>query len=291
MHSNKWKPLTSQEAVAWVSETYTKIGRGLPWIFDWDGTLMRGDVGTQAAWGLLRSGLVSPDRVPVEWKPSVLKDMNFPDFEKMRHEQAVKMGHQEIFEMETTLMSGFPCDVAKGIVEKILEMALGMGNLRRLEPMGELLRTFAANAYVVSGSPKLSVETVARDYGLPAERVYATELNIVDGLYGESHGPHGIVWAEQKRKVLEMEKIPEVYFVAGDSTGDWDMMQLSKGVVWGVLWPRKGNPWATLREQLETSLDESLLPLPSRAGIYLAENPEKTGPRYWVVEIHETHEA
>jgi len=143
----------------------------------------------------------------------------------------------------------------------------------------------------VSGSPKLSVETVARFYGIPSERVFATELNIVDGHYGESHGPHGIVWAEQKRKVLEMENIHDVYFVAGDSTGDWDMMQLSRGVVWGVLWPRKDNPWATLREQLETSLPESLLPLPNRAGIYLAENPEKQGPRYWIVEIHETHQA
>ncbi|MEO5667160.1 MAG: HAD family hydrolase [Bdellovibrionota bacterium] len=283
--------MTPEAAVEWVTQTYKKIGRGLPWIFDWDGTLMRGDVGTQAAWGLLRSGLVSPDRVSSEWKPSVLRDMNFPDFERMRHEQAIKIGHQEIFEMETTLMAGFPCDVARKIVEEILELALSMGNIRRLEPMGTLLRQNVANAFVVSGSPKLSVTTVARHYGLAAERVYATELNVVDGVFGESHGPHGIVWAEQKRKVLEMENVKEAYFVAGDSTGDWDMMQLSKGVVWGVLWPRKGNPWATLREQLETSIDESLLPLPTHAGIYFAENPDNVGPRYWVVEIHETHQA
>jgi phosphoserine phosphatase len=290
MFSDKWKLITPDQAIEWVTTTYEKTGAGLPWIFDWDGTLMRGDVGTQAAWGLLRSGLVSPDRVPAEWKPSILKDMNFPDFERMRHEQAIKMGYQEIFEMETTLMAGFPCDVARNIVEKVLEMALGMGNLRRLEPMGTLLRAQAKRAYVVSGSPKLSVFAVARDYGMTEDRVFATELNVVDGVFGESHGPHGIVWAEQKRKVLEMEKIPEVYFVAGDSTGDWDMMQLAKGVVWGVLWPRKGNPWATLREQLETSLHESLLPLPNRAGIYLAANPDKVGPRHWIVEIHETHQ-
>jgi phosphoserine phosphatase len=291
MHSKNWKPLKAAEAVEWVTKNYEQNGKGLPWIFDWDGTLMRGDVGTQAAWGLLRSGLVSPDRIPTEWKPSILKDMNFPDFERMRNDQAVKMGHQEIFEMETTLMAGFPCDVARHIVETILDMALGMGNIRRLEPMGTLLREQAAKnrAYVVSGSPKLSVQTVALHYGLPPERVFATELNVVDGVYTEKHGPHGIVWAEQKRVVLEMEKIPEVYFVAGDSVGDWDMMQLAKGVIWGVLWPRKGNPWATLREQLETTLHESLLPLPTQAGIYLAENPEKAGPRHWIVEIHESH--
>jgi phosphoserine phosphatase len=289
MFSKKWKRMPTERAIAWTEDVYAAIGRGLPWIFDWDGTLMRGDVGTQAAWGLLRSCLVRPDRIPLEWKPSILRDMNFSDFERMRYEQAQKMGFHEIFEMETTLMTGFPCDVARKIVETTLEMALSMGNLKRLEPLGEMLRRQAQRAYVVSGSPRLSVMTVAREYGIVPDRVFATELNIVDGHYGETHGPHGIVWAEQKRRVLEMENLNEVFFVAGDSTGDWDMMQLSKGIVWGVLWPRKDNPWATLREQLETSLHESLLPLPSHEGIYYAENVDATGPRYWVVEIHETH--
>jgi phosphoserine phosphatase len=289
--SSAWKKLYKDEIFEILNAESSKMNPKLKWVFDWDGTLMRGDVGIQGAWGLLRSGLASPDKVPTEWDVDHLRDMNNSDFEHLRNELAIKIGFNEVFEMESTLLAGFPVDVARRIIEDTLDIALKAGSIRRLEPMGELLRAKAKqnNALVVSGSPKLCVSTVAAHYGVPANNVYATELNIVDGVYREEYGPHGIVWAGQKKVVLESEGHSEVFFVAGDSTGDWDMMQLAQGCIWAVLWPRKENPWSTLREQLEINLEESLLPLPQREGIYIAKNPSPQGPRYWVVEIHVPH--
>jgi phosphoserine phosphatase len=290
MPSKKWIPVEQEKALDRLDEIASRYSRGMKWVFDWDGTLMRGDVGNQTAWALLRSGLVDPERIPSEWSVKTLRDMNHADFQKMRHSLAQKIGFQEIFEMETTLMAGIPQDVAQKLVSATLDMAIKMGDLRRLEPMGELLRKNAHQALVVSGSPKICVATVAKHYGVREENVYGTELNLVDGIYQGEYGPFGVVWAEQKKVVLEMEGYNEVFFVAGDSTGDWDMMQLASGVVWCVLWPRKENPWATLREQLEMYLDEVFLPLPTKAGIYWTENlPGRAGPRYWIVEIHEAH--
>lgn len=288
MPSSEWKKLYKDEIFEILNLESDKIGKHLKWVFDWDGTLMRGDVGTQGAWGLLRSGLVAPERIPTEWDTNHLRDMNNADFEHLRNELALKIGHNEVFEMESTLMAGFPRDVAKKIIEETLEIALKAGSIRKLEPMGELLRTKAKDsmALVVSGSPKLCVTTVASQYGVKENCVYATELNLVDGVYREDYAPHGVVWAAQKRVVLESEGFHEVFFVAGDSTGDWDMMQLAKGCVWAVLWPRKENPWSTLREQLEMHIESHLLPLPQKPGIYLAKNSGTNGPSYWVVEIH-----
>jgi phosphoserine phosphatase len=289
--SSAWKKLYKGEIFEFLNEEADRLGSSLKWVFDWDGTVIRGDVGIQGAWGILRSGLVAPEKIPSEWDVKHLRDMNSADFEHLRNELAIKIGFNEVFEMESTLLAGFPVDVARKIIQETLDVALKAGSIRKLEPMGELLRRKAQEnkALIVSGSPKLCVSTVAAQYGVPEQNIYATELNVVDGVYRDEYGPHGIVWAAQKRVVLESEGFKEVFFVAGDSTGDWDMMQLAKGCVWAILWPRKENPWSTLRELLEMHLDESLVPLPQRAGLYLAKNPVEKGPRYWVLEIHEAH--
>jgi len=289
--SSAWKQLYKEELFELLNTEADKMDSSLKWVFDWDGTLMRGDVGNQGAWALLRSGLVAPEKIPTEWNVDHLRDMNNADFEHLRNELALTIGFNEVFEMESTLMAGFPQDVAKKIIEEAMDLAVRAGSVRRLEPMGELLRMKAKEqkAIVVSGSPKLCVATVAAHYGVFPDCVYATELNLVDGVYRDDYGPHGVVWAAQKKVVLESEGYNEVFFVAGDSTGDWDMMQLATGCIWSVLWPRKENPWSTLREQLEMHLDDVLLPLPQRAGIYWAKNASDKGPRHYVLEIHEAH--
>ncbi len=287
MTSSGWKKVSEEEVLDLISTRFEKSGKKLPLVFDCDNTLLRGDVGILGAWGLLRSGLVDPEKVPEVWDADHLRDCNFQDFEEMRNDLAMETSFTDVFEMETMLLSGFPVEQAKQIVAEAVDVGVKAGSILFLEPIGTLARKYAADSLIVSGSPITGVEAIGKKYGIDPERVFATELNIVDGIFRDEYGEFGVIWAESKQKILEHNNFHEVFLVAGDSTGDWNMMKLAKEFVWCSLWPATKNPWATLRQQIETHLPDDLKRAPTEPGMYVGENTGDNGlAKTWIAEVH-----
>ncbi len=287
MMSSGWNKISSEEVLKIISDRYEASGKKQPLVFDCDNTLLRGDVGILGAWGLLGSGLVDPTKIPTVWDANHLKDCNFQDFEEMRNDLAMATSFTDVFEMETMLLSGFPVDKAKAIVADAVSVGVKAGSIRFLDPIGILARKYAAHSLIVSGSPITGVEAIGRHFGIEAGRIFATELNVVDGIFRDEYGHLGVIWAEAKRQILEENNHKEIFLVAGDSTGDWNMMELAQEFVWCMLWPATKNPWATLRQQMERHLPDSLKRAPSDPGIYIGENQGGNGlAKTWIVEVH-----
>jgi hypothetical protein len=110
--------------------------------------------------------------------------------------------------------------------------------------------------------------------------VLATCLETVDGVYQNYFQEPGVVWEDKKRWVLEKSKVMEPFFVAGDTIGDWAMMQMSKKWKWCVLWDdyrHRGLEW---RHFLQKNVFENTA-LPTQPGFYKISFQNRT----WVIEI------
>lgn len=285
-----WIKADSEKILKFVREQYKENGADRKFVFDCDNTLLRGDVGILGAWGLLRSGLVDPEKVPVEWAERELRDCNFQDFESMRNDLAMATSFTNVFEMETMLLSGFPVDQAYEIVGESVKWGFKMGMIKKLEPISRLVDEFLPQAMIVSGSPKTGVTAVGEAFGVKPDQIFATELNEVDGIIRDEYSNYGVMWAETKREALVDAGHTDLFFVAGDSTGDWNMMGLSTEIVWCMLWPGTKNPWSTLREQIKNHLVDELKETPTEPGFYIGRNDDDNGfAKYWILEVHAEH--
>ena len=287
MTSSGWKKASIVEVLKLIEDRYEAGAKDTPMVFDCDNTLLRGDVGILGAWGLLKSGLVDPEKIPEMWDADHLRDCNFQDFEEMRNDLAMATSFTDVFEMETMLLAGFPVEQAKEIVAEAVDVGIKAGSIRFLEPIGRLAKKYADHSLVVSGSPITGVEAIASKYNIPPERVFATHLNIVDGIFRDEYSELGVIWAETKKTILQNHSYDKVFLVAGDSTGDWNMMELATDFVWCSLWPQTKNPWSTLRQQIEGHLPDDLKRAPQEAGFYIGENTGDNGlAKTWIIEIH-----
>lgn len=282
--------MSSEHVLRFIRDHYASCGNDRQFVFDCDNTLLRGDVGILGAWGLLRSGLVDPEKIPEEWEAHELLDCNFQDFERIRNDLAMATSFTHVFELETMLLSGFPVKQAFEIVGESVKWGFKMGMIKKLEPISLVVEEFLPKSMIVSGSPKTGVTAVGEVFGVKPDKIFATELNQVDGIFRDEYSNYGVMWAETKREALTDAGHTDLFFVAGDSTGDWDMMGLSTEIVWCMLWPGTQNPWATLREQIKKHLVEDLKETPTEPGYYIGRNDDDNGyAKYWILEVHAEH--
>jgi phosphoserine phosphatase len=250
------------------------------WVFDCDGTLVEGDVGTVGVWGVLQSGLADPTRTPEEWLYDNIKNKTFARFYDERLTMAQKIGFSIVFEWETLLLGGLPRAKAERITRDAIEMAFGDGDLSFISPLADLARERSNRAWIVSGSPSVTVNQIAEKLEIDVSRVIATELNEVDGILMPSFTDAGIVWAEKKRELLEARNVLP-YFVAGDSTGDWDMFMLSSRWIWCVIRPATRKTGYRLETRLEDHFRSTKLEIPRQKGVYRFEE----GDRSWIFDV------
>lgn len=251
------------------------------WVFDCDGTLINSDISTFTGWALVRSGLANPDLLPEPWvKGNKGLKINFEEFEAMYDHVVHERGVTGAYKWEIELQSGLSPEMVMDIANGVLEDALLEKKIRYTKHVSKLAEEVSKNAYVVSGSSHPTVAAITARLGIPPERVLATSLDIVDGIYQRNFMDPGIIWEETKRGILRQNGIPDPYFVAGDTIGDWHMIQMARKWGWCVIWDdfrHRGLEW---RGFLQENLFKGI-PIPMDAGFYTIEHMGKN----WAVEI------
>ena len=92
----------------------------------------------------------------------------------------------------------------------------------------------------------------------------------------------GIIWEELKRTVLKQNGVEKPYFVAGDTIGDWQMMEMATHWNWAVVWDHHRHRGEEMRIAVEERvLNPAGKTLPTEPGFYLFES----APKNWVIEV------
>ena len=224
-------------------------------VFDCDGTLIDGDVSTLTGWLLMKAGMVDQELLPEAYRhPNFYTQMNLMDYDKVRCAVEDTHGPHHALEWEIKLQSGLPHAMVMDYAHQALEHGFQNKWLTASSTVLQLLQDQAHQSWIVSGSSFPTVAALGKRYGIPEERILATKLELVDGLYQRNFSELGFVWQEGKVTALKESGVHAPYFVAGDSVGDWQMMELSQSWVWCVLWktPRYGA--TTFRRLLEEKL-------------------------------------
>ena len=257
-------------------------------VFDCDGTLIKGDIASLTAWVLLRLGLAQPELLPPEWDDFKEKPFDYSEFRKLRKIIIEKKGTLSVYEWEGFLHSGLPPATSQDAARFAVQEGLKSGSLEFTGALSELAKTVAQQAWIVSGSPDICVWAIGECLKIPPQKILATKFETVDGIYAARIHPPGVIWEGLKRKILEDHGVPDPYFVAGDTTGDWDMMEISKSWVWAVIWGKhrdRGEEFLNhIRDHLKKSTGEDSLP--QESGLYYFQEPSGL-KRKWVLEVRD----
>lgn len=253
-----------------------------PWIFDCDGTLIKGDVASMTAWALIRFGLANMELLPTEYDEFKKLPFDYTAFKRLRQIIIDKKGTHSIYEWEAYLHAGLPPSTSFDMTKLAIEEGLKNGGFSLTRTVSQLAQERAAHAWVVSGSPHFCVWAVADRIGIPRERVLATRLETVDDISAPRVQPPGIIWEELKRTILHENKITHPFLVAGDTIGDWQMLEMATHWCWAVVWGPYRHRGEEMRDVIQQRVLDSLgLKCPQEPGIYLLEGSQKN----WVIEV------
>lgn len=250
-----------------------------PWVFDCDGTIINGDIASMTAWGLLRSGMADPNHLPAKWKRFMETPSEFERFLELRDDIVAERGVTGVFEWEMLLHSGMPPSMVLKAAREALQESKKRGLVIYTHPVSRFVKFAGERAWIVSGSPNICVFAIVEELGIPMERIIASELEQVDGIYMPRLIPPGVVWEGIKRQKLEEAKI-HPWIVFGDTIGDWQMMQLASDWVWCIVWDEHRFRGHEFREHLQANLLGDVL-LPKEPGHYLHE----IQGRNWIFEV------
>jgi phosphoserine phosphatase len=250
-------------------------------VFDCDGTLIDGDVSSLTGWQLMKSGLVDIELIPQQYRdPSFYTKMNLLDYDQVRKEVESIHGSFYSLEWELLIQSGIPHQLIVDYAHQAIDHGFNNSIVSYTGVLPELLKDFAAQSWIVSGSSFPTVVALAEKLGLTHERVLATKLELIDGVYQKNFSPPGFVWEETKVVALNSVGVDSPYLVAGDSPGDWHMMQKASHWVWCMVWNKRHfgsrNYRNFLSEKLPFGQD-----IPQEAGFYVTEWQRK----HWVFEV------
>jgi phosphoserine phosphatase len=266
-------------------EMVTRIRREAPknatYIFDCDGTLIKGDIASLTAWSLIRLNLVNPDLMPTEWTEFKKAPFDYLAFKNLRKVIVDKKGKDSIYEWEAFLHAGLPPATSLDVARFSVQEGLAGEVLGFTKYVSQICKDQAANSWIVSGSPDVCVWAIAEHLGVSPQRVLGTKLETVDGIYAPRIHPPGIIWEELKRTILHQHQVFEPYFVAGDTIGDWAMMQMSTKWCWALVWGPHRHRGDEFHEHLQNEVLGPENPLPRDPGFYLFETPQKN----WVIEV------
>jgi len=250
-------------------------------VFDCDGTLIDGDISSLTGWFLMKNGMVDTQLLPESFRsPKFYMDMNLIDYDKVRREVSAQLGPFQTLEWELLIQSGLPHDLVVDYAHKAIQFGFEKSIISFTPGLSNFLKEFSAQSWIVSGSSFPTVVALAKRLGLHSDRVLATKLELVDGIYMKSFSPPGFVWEKTKVVALENAGVVNPYFVAGDSVGDWYMMQKSTHWVWCMLWDENRFGGKGFRKFLEANIPFGQQ-IPKESGFYVTEWQRKR----WVFEV------
>lgn len=273
-----------------VERIQREAPKGAQFIFDCDGTLIRGDIASLTAWMLLRLGLANPDLLPPEWDEFKGKPFDYSDFRKLRNKIIEKKGTLSIYEWEGFLHSGLPPSTSQDAARFAVQEGLKSGSLKFTGALSDLAKNQNLQTWIVSGSPDVCVWAIGECLKIPPQRILATKLETVDGIFAPRIHPPGVIWEGLKRKILEDHGVNSPYFVAGDTIGDWEMMKISNKWIWTIIWGKHRDRGEEFHEHVRSHLlncfGKDVMPMDP--GTYLFTEPEGLR-RNWVIEIRDGH--
>lgn len=248
-------------------------------VFDCDGTLINGDVSETTGFMLMKSGLVDQELVPQEFRShAVYTRMTLKEFHRARQLIESQIGTELTLEWEVFIQSGLPQELVIEKAHAAINHALDSKTLEFSGHLPELLKKNAKNSWIVSGSSYPTVVAIGERLGVDRNRVLATRMELIDGVYQRKFQDPGFVWEHNKVVMLERNGVYSPYFVAGDSVGDWHMMLKSKKWVWCVFWGASNRRSQELHEKVEKHLQISL---PTEPGFYVYSHNGQS----WVFEL------
>jgi phosphoserine phosphatase len=277
------KQIVATTTESLLAEIQSQDSGQLPYVFDCDGTLIRGDIASLTAWALIRLGLVHPELLPPEWE-SEFKHLPFDyqAFKRLRQAIVAVKGVNAIYEWEAFLHAGLPPKTSLDTARFAVKEGLANKNLALQKPLADLARKMGPRTWICSGSPDVCVWAIAEQLGLEQKQVVATELETVDDIYAARIKPPGIVWEELKREALAKRNVKSAYFVAGDTIGDWAMFDMSTRWCWCVVWGPHRHRGEEFRQIItDRVLKAHGLALPEQSGFYRFNDGQKD----WVFEI------
>lgn len=228
----------------------------------------------------MKAGMVDMELIPSQYQtPSFYLQMSLADYERIRSEIQTLHGATYSFEWELSIQSGIPHQLVVDYAHQGIDHGFENSLVSFTPVLPKVLKDFLSQSWIVSGSSYPTVSALAAKLGLSHERVLATRLELVDGIYQKKFSPPGFVWEKNKVAALRNAGIDAPYFVAGDTYGDWHMMEIATHWVWCVL-SSKGHFTSNYRKFLGEKLPFGQA-IPSEAGFYVTEWQRK----HWVFEV------
>lgn len=225
-------PLSQEQAFATVLRDAPADAR---FLFDCDGTLIRGDINNACFRALLPLGLIDSHVLPGEWQHRSFFNLSSDEYKSLIHDVVKAHGLRGSFEWEIKAFRGLPRKTVRETALRILGGKTGDHSIETHTHAWHLAHLVKDRAWIVSGSERGCIEAVADLVGIARERVVATELQEVDGILGSAFEEPGINWEENKVKSLQQRGITDAYLCAGDSMGDWELLHLSTAWRWCVV--------------------------------------------------------
>ncbi len=270
---------TTPEAL--VKKIRAKSPADAPWVFDCDGTLIKGDVASFSAWALIRLGLVRPELLPKKWQKITSHIFTYVQFQELRLEIIAEFGMAKLFDWECTLHAGLPPINSLEVARFALKESEKTGLFALNHPLSDLAAVHSPYSWIVSGSPKHCVTAVGEMLGIDKNKIIGTRLKTVDGIQSNAIDEPGIIWEGLKRNALEAAGVDAPFLVAGDTIGDWAMMEMSTHFVWCVLWGSLRYRGDEFRKVIEDRVFDNKESPPTEAGFYSCETKGKS----WIFEI------
>src|SRR5438105_1918330 len=134
------------KAQALVDRLKLEAPAGVPWVFDCDGTLIRGDIASLSAWGLIRAGIAHPEQLPPEWEDFKKLPFDYSAFRRLRNIIIEKKGVSAVYEWEALLHTGLPPKTSFEIALIVIEESVKTGSLALLKPICDLAAHFKDRA-------------------------------------------------------------------------------------------------------------------------------------------------
>lgn len=225
-------PLTEAQAIQKITQAAPADAK---FLFDCDGTLIRGDINNACFRALLPLGLIDDQILPSEWQRRSLYALGNEDYKNLENILMKQHGQRGYFEWEIRSFRGLPRKTVRETSYKILAGQTSDHNIETHTSAWNLAKAICDRAWIVSGSERSCIEAVADLLGIDRTNVVATELQEVDGIMTATLEEPGINWEENKVKSLKMRGIESAYLCAGDSTGDWALLQLAQKWRWCVV--------------------------------------------------------
>ena len=229
----------------------------------------------------MKNGLVDMHLIPEQFhSPSFYTKMNLIDYDKVRKEVHKSFGSFYTLEWELLIQSGLPHQTVVDYAHTALDYGFANSMVSFTNILPNLLKEYLTQSWIVSGSSFPCVVALAEKLGLKNDRVLATRLELVDGIYQKIFSDPGFVWEANKVVALNRAGVHTPYFVAGDSAGDWHMMEKATDWAWCVIWEDNHFGAKNFRSFLKDKMPFSDK-IPTEKGFYVTNWQNKN----WVFQI------